>query len=43
MPFTKETAKEAGAKSSRKGVPNKATTSLRERASQIVEDRLAIY
>jgi hypothetical protein len=37
MPFDKESAKKAGAVSSRKGIPNKANTDLRVLISHLVE------
>lgn len=39
MAFTKETAAKAGAKSSRKGTPNKQTKEFRERLSTLLDDR----
>jgi len=39
MPFTSETAKKAGAKSSRKGSGNKATAELRERVSMLLDSQ----
>ncbi|PTB96324.1 hypothetical protein C9994_07930 [Marivirga lumbricoides] len=39
MPFDKESAIEAAKKSSRKGVPNKATSELREKISTILTDQ----
>ncbi|MEL7271551.1 MAG: hypothetical protein AAGL34_18400 [Bacteroidota bacterium] len=38
MPFTKETAADAGAKSTRKGVPNKTTDNLRKKIEEILDD-----
>lgn len=37
MAFTKETARKAGKKSSRKGVPNRSTLEIREDVQKIVE------
>ena len=38
MGFDKETAAEAGAKSSRKGIPNKTTDNLRKRVEEILDE-----
>lgn len=43
MPFTSETAKEAGRKSKRKGVPNKTTSEIRERFSVIIDGNINKY
>ncbi|MGB0431884.1 MAG: hypothetical protein ACPGLV_15525 [Bacteroidia bacterium] len=43
MPFTSETAKEAGRKSKRKGVPNKTTSEIRERFSAIIDGNIIKY
>ena len=43
MPFTSETAKQAGRKSKRKGVLNKTTTEIRERFSLIVDGNIEKY
>lgn len=40
MPFTSETATKAGKSSSRKGVPNKTTTEIKEAYQKLVEDNL---
>lgn len=40
MPFTTETAKEAGSLSSRKGTPNKTTEEIRERFQFLISDNL---
>jgi hypothetical protein len=38
MAFTKETAKKGGEKSTRDGIPNKTTQSLRERVNNLLGD-----
>lgn len=38
MPFTSESAREAGKKSSRKGVPNKKTSEIRDNIQWIIEE-----
>lgn len=38
MPFNKTTASKAGKKSSRKGVPNRTTTEVREDIQKIVDE-----
>lgn len=40
MKFNKETASEAGKKSSRKGIPNKTTTEIREGFQILIENNL---
>lgn len=40
MPFTEETAKKAGAKSTRSGVPNKTTSEIRDAFQKLVECKL---
>ncbi len=40
MSLTKEQAKELGKKSSRKGVPNKSTTEIREAFNQLISSKL---
>lgn len=39
MPFNRETAKRAGAKSTRKGIKNSKTEALREKINQLLEDQ----
>lgn len=43
MAFTPETAKKAGSVSSRKGVPNKATATIRTQISSIINDNTQKY
>ncbi|WP_224489564.1 hypothetical protein [Robertkochia flava] len=40
MPFTSKTAKAAGAKSSRKGVPNKTTDEVREAFKNLIASKI---
>ncbi|MDT0646322.1 hypothetical protein RM545_06435 [Zunongwangia sp. F260] len=40
MPFTKETASKAGSSSSRRGIPNKATSEIRESYKLLIENNL---
>ena len=40
MPFTKETAKEAGSLSSRKGIANKTTQEIKEAYQILIENNL---
>lgn len=43
MPFNSDTAKKAGQKSKRKGIPNKTTSEIRERFSAIIDGNIEKY
>lgn len=43
MAFTKDSARLAGAKSSRKGIPNKATSSIRDSIQSLVDSKFEQY